>query len=489
VSDADGTPLRVVIGTGTLDALNFVLPYRIVIENGTRAGARGVIVWHVIGHTPEDAPLAVTVAPGETQEFDLRVPLEREPKRLAVLLRSALLSYNAEVIVPTLESVRMTSLPAEPARATGMGMIVTPPARIEPAPSPIEPAPPTTIEQAAVVTTIPWSRFEWPPRFAVNAAVLFALLAGVSGGATLLAGLALVRPQVVELAVPAPVAPGASLEVPYRVRGWGHARYRLADARGTIDAGPLAGGTGALHLRLPAAIAGRSLVLSVAMTGPFGSASRTATMDVLAQAAAAPARPAPRSPRISLVAVARSAVRPGDDVHVTYRVEPPSGDVAIVDSFGDTLASVPIGPAGQATLRVPPGPTHHDLAIVVRAGSGETAAESRIPLELAPAEAISPAAPDAGPTGGDAGLTVVARRVTSGDQIRVRIDTAYDSLRLELFDRRHRTISAVALGPGIREAALIAPRVASASTYTLEATDVQGDAASTSIFPITVTPQ
>jgi hypothetical protein len=502
VSDAEGTPLRVVIGAGPLDTFDFFLPYRIMIENGTSAGARGVIVWHVVGYTPEDQPLAVSVAPGETQEFDLRVALEAEPKRLAVLLRSARLSYNAEVIVPTLDAMRAKTRPAEVraqahAQAHAPVIIAAPPARIEPDPPAIEPAqptvepaPPKPIERArpAVVTVIPALRYAWPVRLAGSATVLFALVAGVSGGATLLAGTALVRPDVVELAVPSPVAPGASLEVPYRVGGWGHARYRLTDARGTIDAGPLAGGAGTLHLRLPAAIAGRSLLLSIAMSGPFGAANRSAAMDVLVPARAGAGQPAPTAPRISLVAVARATVRPGEDVHITYRVEPPSGDVAIVDAFGDTLASAPVGPAGQATLRVPLRLVQRDLAVVVRAGSGATAAQSRIPLELAPAEAIVRTGLDAGPTGGDAGLTVIARRVTAGDQIRIRIDTAYDSLRLELFDAHHRSISAVALGPGIREAALIAPHVDSPTTYTLEATDIQGDAASTSIFPITVTP-
>ena len=51
MSDAIRGPVRVVIGAGALDQRDFVLPYRIQIENGTDRVARGVIVHHLLGQT------------------------------------------------------------------------------------------------------------------------------------------------------------------------------------------------------------------------------------------------------------------------------------------------------------------------------------------------------------------------------------------------------------------------------------------------------
>ncbi len=466
MSDAIRGPVRVVIGAGALDQRDFVLPYRIQIENGTDRVARGVIVHHLLGQTPDEAPLEVYVRAGGVSEVELRISLDAQPQRLAVLLRADRLSYNAEVIVPALETAAPPSRPAlEAARPALRGSGTT--LRIARATPPV----------AAAAAP--------PARLVPIPLVVFGIVAGVGIGATLLAGVAILPPQIIELAAPSPVIPGGRIEVPYRFSGVGRARYRVADAGGTLDAGTLAERDGALRLQVPPVIRGRSLAISLEIAGPFGSARRTARTEVLVP-------PAPRNvavaPHISLVALDRATVRPGDDVHLTYRVEPPSGEAAIVDSFGDTVAAVPLGPAGHATLRVPARPGSHELAVVVRAGSGAASAESRIPLELAPDPALAAAGGDAGGTTGNPGLSVPDPRVSSGDQIRVRIDTAYDSLRLELFDAAHHSVAAVALGPGLREAALIAPRVAATTPYTLEATDIQGNAQSTSIFPLTVTP-
>jgi len=485
VTEETTGPLRVVIAAGTLEQRDFVLPYRIQIENGAPNFVTCVIVFHILGRTPDQPPIELVVAPGDIGEVELRIQLGAAPKRLAVLVRGQHVAYNAEVTVPALETARPPVRPAIRRAVTTLPPVPVPepplelPAVVSAAPPQPTPPPPPAFGPSLLTDTLA----------PIPRALIFGAVAGICAGVTLLVGVALARPAIAELAPPSPVAPGANVDVPYRLSGAGTATYRVADAAGTIDSGRLAERDGSLRFQVPEHVHGRSVQITVDVAGPFGSVQRSAAIDVLAPAAPAAA---PQAPRIAMLAVDRATVAPGDAVHVTYRVEPPSGDVALVDAFGDALASAPLGPAGHATLQLPLGTAGRDLAIVVRARGAAGAAESRIPLVVGPAPAAS-AAPvltdaRAGPTAVSAGLDVSERRVPSGDRIVLRIETNYDSLRLELFDGAHRSISAIDLGPGLHEAALIAPRVAAPTDYTLEATEGQGTAQATSIFPVTVVP-
>jgi len=514
VTEATTGPLRVVIAAGTVEPRDFVLPYRIQIENGAPNFIRCVIVFHVIGRTPDQPPIELVVAPGDIGEIELRIPLGATPKRLAVLLRGQHIAYNSEVTVPALEAARPPARPPvpEPARPpvpepapppVPVPALVPAPLAV-PVPVALPPSEPPAEPPAVVAETIvpppapPFTPPPLPPPWfdpsvltdaiaPVPRALLFGIVAGVCAGAMLLLGIAFTRPAIAQLAPPSPVAPGTNVDVPYRLSGVGTATYRVADAAGTIDSGTLRARDGSVRFVLPEHVRSRNVRITVEIAGPFGSAQRSAAFDVLAPA---PPAAAPQAPRISLLAIDHATVNPGDTVNVSYRVEPPSGDVALVDTFGDALQTVPLGPSGHAALQLPAGSAGRELAIVVRARSATGAAESRIPLVVGPAPASSApvADPRAGPTAGSAGLDVSERRVASGERIVVRIETNYDALRLELFDRAHRSIAAIDLGPGLHEAALIAPHVAAPTDYTLEATEGQGNAQATSIFPVTVVP-
>jgi len=487
VTEGATGPLRVVIAAGTVEPRDFVQPYRVQIENGAPNFVRCVIVFHVVGRTPDQPPIEIVVAPGEAGEIELRIPLGAAPKRLAVLLRGDRIAYNSEITVPALEAARPPARPALRRAVTSMPVALPPPVAAA--------EPPAVVVEAEAVRPPTFPRP--PPWFdpailrdviaPVPRVLLLGIVAGVCAGATLLLGIGLARPAVAQLAPPSPVAAGQNIDIPYRLSGVGTATYRVADGNGTIDSGTLRAHDGSVHFALPEHLHGRTLRITVAVAGPFGSAERSASFDVLAPA---PAPAAPRAPRIAMLAVDRATVVPGDTVNVTYRVEPPSGDVALVDAFGDALASTPLGASGHAALHIPAGNAGREIAIVVRARSAGGSAESRIPLIVGPVNPTS--APDvdprAGPTAGSSGLDVSDRRVASGERIVVRIETNYDALRLELFDRAHRSIAAVDLGPGLHEAALIAPRVRTPTEYTLEATEGQGAAQATSIFPISVVP-
>ncbi len=477
-------PLRVVIAAGTVEQRDFVLPYRVQIENGAPNAVRCVIVFHVLGSTPDQPPVELVVAPGEIGEIELRIPLGTAPKRLAVLVRGERIAYNSEVTVPAIDAAPPPARPALRGAVTMLPIALPPlepdanvPALVGEAAPPAPPRTPPWFEAGAVRDAIA----------PVPRTLLFGIIAGVCTGVTLLAGFALTRPAVAQLAPPSPVAAGTNVDVPYRLSGAGTATYRVVDAAGTIDSGTLRSRDGSVRFVLPEHVHGRTLHIIVEIAGPFGSAQRSAAFDVLAAPVAAP-----QAPRIAMLAVDRATVNPGDTVNVTYRVDPPHGDVALIDAFGDALATAPLNASGHAMLQLPAGTAGRELAIVVRARSASGVAESRIPLVVGPAPsatASTPALdPHAGPIAGSAGLDVSDRRVASGDRIVVRIETNYDALRLELFDRAHRSVAAIDLGPGLHEAGLIAPHVTVPTDYTLEATEGQGTAQATSIFPVTVVP-
>jgi hypothetical protein len=454
---------------------------RVRLVNGTAATVTGTIVMLAAdGVLGEEFPLRLVVAPRDSGTVDVAPSLANgiPATRLVVRVRGGAV-FDVDLAVP--EPLRSAQLLLPPQAGRGAQPDVPEAPWLLPVVSP-----PSVLPAGAP------HRAETPRRATARGRHLFRYVTFMIGvgcaaaGATLAAGLVLLRPTVAELSVPTPVARDSHVDIAYSIAGFGRARYRVTDADGTpIDADGLTARSGTFRVQIPAALTGRPLTVDVDVAGPFGAAHRSAALAIIATPAPVAIVRAP-SPRIAMLGVDRATVSPGDDVTVTYDVSPPRGQVLLADALGDILAAAPVTPAGVAKLHVPAKEQLGDVAVVVRT-DGATPAESRIPLHILasplPSEAVTAQLlVDA------SALTIQNQRVQSASPIVVHIGAPYDGLHLSLVDAKFDAVAKVDVSPGRTDAAIIAPAVSAPTQYTLEATIEHGAESSTSIYPVVVVP-
>jgi hypothetical protein len=306
-----------------------------------------------------------------------------------------------------------------------------------------------------------------------------------------IAAIAFVHPQVAELAMPAPIPRGSHVDVTYRLAGFGNGDYSLIDADGTpLDSGTLAANHGVLRIDVPSHVTGRPVTLRVVMTGPFGDARRELSADVLATPA--PISSARVGPRIEMLSVDRDTVNGGDLLAVRYKVTPPVGAVLVTDAAGAVLASAALTSTGKSLLRIPPTDRDRDVAVILRATGLGGAAETRVPLRIAPGPRSNAPSATAVPgfvgLAGDSEMAVLTPRVASGQPIRLHVPLPYDRLTISLLDPQRRVVAERQYAAAYDPVRIEAPAVAAPTTFELHASVEHGVAVNIGVYRVVVVP-
>lgn len=314
-----------------------------------------------------------------------------------------------------------------------------------------------------------------------------ALVIGAAGAL----GAAASVPHFSVLAVPRRTLTRSSIDIPYAFTGIGHLQYALRTNDGRqIAAGMTARHAGTLHFAVPPA-AGRSVVLSLELAGPFG---RT---DARRRIAFSRPRPAARSasaqplPRISSFAVATPLVHAGQVLALTYATNGSDGRVWLVDETGRVWAHSAISASGTSSLKVPVAAGGHEMRAVLDLRSGSHNALSSVGVTVLPA-VLSPqptgAAAGAVP-GGGVHLDLSSATAAPGDEITATITGSHGDAQVLLTDSAGTTIEQGDVPAGQSAVTLTAPSVNAAKTYYVMASISDGVAEQTLVRKLVVSPR
>lgn len=280
---------------------------------------------------------------------------------------------------------------------------------------------------------------------------------GVGGAAVVAAGLGLwfAQPRIESFAVPPVSAASATLRVPYRIGGLGHASYALQDERGTTIASGVAGGPGGtLAVQLPPATRTRNYSLTLRDAGALGVAERSEPVTVL------PSATAPPHQLIEALALDRAQISDGGSVTVHYRTTATKGRITVADAQNTVWAQAPLSHRGFAHLTLPAFGRDEQLRVVLDARRGSERATSTLGLSVIaptppPAQAIFPNASD-----GDSPVTISDAQANAGDALHASIAPDANDVRLAIETSGGATLASVAVPKGATDAAITIPRSA-----------------------------
>jgi hypothetical protein len=303
-------------------------------------------------------------------------------------------------------------------------------------------------------------------------------------------GAAAATPRVALLAAPARAFTGTSLDVPYTFGGWASMQYSLQTRDGRqLAAGLATAHEGTLHFSVPRA-AGRDVVLSVNVAGPFGRQTRTSAIMV----APAPLRKpvnALAAPRIGEFNITTPVVQAGGNVSFTYATNARSGEIWLLDDAGRLWARAPIGTSGMTVVKVPQGTAGRQLRAVLHARNGGADAVASVGLmvlpgalqsdEIATASAAAPA--------GNPVVTLSSSTAAPGDTITVAIQGKHGETRISMYDKKGEAVEQGDIPASQDVLALTAPAVTGPTTYYVTAAITVGIGEQTVVKKLLVTPR
>lgn len=298
-------------------------------------------------------------------------------------------------------------------------------------------------------------------------------------------------PRLSLLAAPDRAFGGAAIDVPYAFGGWASMRYELQTPDGRqLSAGIAGGHQGTLHFDVPHT-AGSNVVLSVAVSGPFGN--RTATRKIAISAPAAKARPVqPLAPHVSEFAVATRVVRAGGEMKLSYVTDAREGEIWFIDDAGRLWAQAPLSAYGQTTLKVPQGTAGRQMRAVLHARNGKFDTVASVGVMVMPAAMVPQTAEE--PARGSqqahpAQMTLSTDHAAPGDEVTVRIDGIHGDARLTLSDGSGAPVEQGDVPSDQSAATITAPDVTQTTTFYVMASITQGSGEQTVVQKLVVSPR
>lgn len=270
-------------------------------------------------------------------------------------------------------------------------------------------------------------RFPW-----IGASVAsIAALAGVSFGA------AAATPRIGLVDAPGRAFAGAPIDVPYAFGGWGAMEYSLRTADGRrLTAGLVGAHQGTMRFNVPQA-AGKDVVLSVRVAGPFGRASRVERIAIAGAAPASSAKPAQQQPRIAEFALSTPVAQANGNVTFSYTTNAPDGEIWLIDESGRLWSKTAISPDGTTTMKLPLGTAGRQIRAVLRAENGALDAVASVAFTVVPAALVSATQPTAAPPAppaASATLTLSASSASPGESLTVTLGGAHGDTTVALND-------------------------------------------------------
>lgn len=295
-------------------------------------------------------------------------------------------------------------------------------------------------------------------------------------------------PRIALLAAPARVFAGKALDVPYTFAGWASMQYALQTPDGRqLAAGLASAREGTLHFSVPAS-AGRHVVLSVNVDGPFGRRGAVRRIDI-APAKALARKPAQAPLRISEFAVTTPVVRAGEEVAFRYATNARSGDIWLLDDAGRLWARAPISASGVTVLRVPQAAAGRQVRAVLRARSGKADSVASVELTVLPGALQSDTSKTALARPGMPAMTLSPATVSPGDAITVGIGGAHGDARISLNDKAGNVLEQGDMPASQNAVTLTAPAVTGPTTYYVVASITQGVGEQTVVRKLRILPR
>lgn len=339
-----------------------------------------------------------------------------------------------------------------------------------------------------------------PPR--VPASSKFLRSAAALIGFTLAAALAAAAatPRIAMMGAPARVLSGNVLDVPYAFGGWASMQYALKTADGRqVTAGMVGAHQGTLHFTVPAA-AGKNVVLSVNVAGPFGARFSQQSIEVTpAPTVRAPqprrrphAVPAIITPRISEFAVVTPLVHAGAEATFAYATNAPTGDVWLIDDAGRLWARTPISPYGTSTIKIPQAAAGRQMRAVLHARVGKLDDVASVGLTVLPGVSVTQAPPTIAHTHSSSqepALSLSSATVGPGDSVMVAIEGNHGDAQISLNDAGGNSIEQGDIPAGQEAVTLSAPSVDHSTTFYIMANVTEGSGEQTLVKKLTVNPR
>lgn len=329
-----------------------------------------------------------------------------------------------------------------------------------------------------------------PPRWTKRSKWVVAAVASVALTLGSAFAAAASTPRLALLAAPNTAFGGASVDVPYAFGGWASMQYELDTRDGRqLSAGLVNAHEGTLHFSVPAA-AGRNLVLSVDVAGPFGQQARTERIAIAGAPAHKAAHAAPTAPHISAFALATPIVHAGADVKFTYATDAKVGEIWLLDDGGRLYARAPITPYGETTVKVPQSAAGRQMRAVLHARNQQLDTVASVgvmvmPGALAP-ETQSTDAPVKAPP---AQITLSSDRAAPGDVVTVMVDGNHGDARITMTDGSGESVEQGDIPSGQNAVTLTAPDVTKTTTYYVMASISDGVGDQTVVKKLVVAPR
>ena len=299
-------------------------------------------------------------------------------------------------------------------------------------------------------------------------------------------GAASATPRILTLAAPGHTLAGSALDIPYAYAGWAAMRYALSTPDGRqIAAGFAQAQRGTLHFAVPAG-AGREVVLSADVAGPFGTRHANARIAIGAIASAKPKPQIAATPRIAEFSVATSAVRAGGTVTFVYSTNARAGEIWLIDETGRLWARKAITADGTTTIAVPQGAAGREMRAVLHARTGVQDTVAAVGFTVLPG-ALQPETSAA--TAHPPSLELSQTTAAPGETITVTVNGAHGDARISLNDKAGNAVDQGDI-PATQDAVtLTAPSVTGPTTYYVTASVTEGVGEQTLVRKLLVAPR
>jgi hypothetical protein len=328
---------------------------------------------------------------------------------------------------------------------------------------------------------------------------IFAIFLGIMLAVTI----AVFRPQIRELTVPAQAPAQTSIPVTYRATGFGSVAFRVVGPDGSPRAtGSLATGAGSFAITFPKDRADRTYLVRVGINGIFGSAAAENYVNVPGSPipiVAAPPQPPAAPPQIRSLALDRATLTGGDTLNVYYDVAAAGGSVALLDAASRiAYGKSELSPSGHTAFVIPSSmQSERFLTVVVTAQRGRATTQSRVAVTVEPQTSPTPQA-DASGFGAQSSASATAvpvidspKSVGSAQAFRIDIHDAVAGLVLVLSDDVGTELARreITSGSAKVSATFTAPAVRAPTPLRLVATYPEGAGSETIVKAIEVTPR
>ena len=298
-------------------------------------------------------------------------------------------------------------------------------------------------------------------------------------------------PHIALLAAPVRAFAGRAVDVPYEFGGWASMQYALQTRDGRqLSAGLANVHAGTLHFNVPPA-AGRAVLLSVDVAGPFGKQTLTRTISLASSAARASAPRGTMTARIAEFALATPFVHAGDALKVTYATTAQQGELWLLDDTGRLWARAALTAAGYTVLKVPQAAAGRQMRAVLHAQAGTSNAVASLEFLVLPG-ALNPdskAAPQVADAVRPTSMTLSTERAAPGDVITVALTGTHGDARITMTDTSGNSIEQGDVSASQDAVTLTAPNATSEATYYVMASITQGVGEQTIVRKLIVAPR